>query len=74
MRTRLMLQNVRHRAMITPVSPLYVIGSFKLARVTEQFIIRLKLFPNGTVYRIGIQIQCFMQIHASKKFQFDMNN
>jgi len=37
-----LLSNVRHRAMITPVSPL--LTRLILARVAGQFIVRLKLF------------------------------
>jgi len=37
-----MLSNVRHKAMITPVSPLPT-SLFTLSRVTRQFIVRLKL-------------------------------
>jgi len=43
-RTRVLL---RHRAVITPVSLLRMLGSYVLARVTGQFFVRLKLFSNG---------------------------
>jgi len=45
LRTRQLLRTLRHRA-ITPVSS-RVLGTFKIARVTGQFIVRLKLFSNG---------------------------
>jgi len=39
-----LLSNARHRAMITPASPLSILGSFILARVAGQFFIRLKYY------------------------------
>jgi len=42
-------------------------GSFMLAWVTGQFIVRM-----GTVHRIGIQIQFSLQIHCLKNIQADM--
>jgi len=42
-------------------------GSFMLACVTGQFIVRM-----GTVHWIGIQIQFSLQIRCLKNIQFDM--
>ena len=46
MGARPLLRNARHRTVIMPVN-LHVLGPFKLARVTRQFIVRLKVFSNG---------------------------
>jgi len=51
MTTSPLLSNVRHRAMITPVSPLLTrLGSFILARVAEQLIVCLKLFSKWELF------------------------
>jgi len=62
-----LLSNVRHRAMITSVSP-------PLARlihispscwtIYRSFDIILEM---GTVHWIGVQIQCSIQVHCFKK-------
>jgi len=63
-----LLRNARHRTMITPVNPLRLglTGSFILARVTGQFIVRLKLFSNGYC-PLEFKSTCSMQTHCFKK-------
>jgi len=46
-----LLSNVRHRAMITPVSPLFT----RLIHISPSFEIILEM---GTVRWIGLRIQC----------------
>jgi len=65
--TRRLLRNERHRAMITPVSPLLT----KLIHISPSywtiycsFEIILKM---GIVHWIGLQIQCSKQTHCFKK-------
>jgi len=42
--TSSLLNNLRHRALITPVNHLLKLGLYIIARVVEQFIVPLKLF------------------------------
>ena len=52
--------------------PCCVLGSFILARVGRLFMVRLKLFSEREL-SIGLEIQCFMQIHRFRNIQFDRN-
>jgi len=52
---------------------LCVLGSFILARVTGQLIVRLKLFSNGAVHRLEFKYNALRQSIASKNLQSDMN-
>jgi len=65
-----LLSNARHRAVITPVSPLSI-GSFILARVAGQFFIRLKLLSKWELPE-GLNFRC--KFIASKNIQFDINS
>ena len=67
MRTSTLLSNVRHRAMLTPVSPLrtrLIHISPSCWTIYHSFEIILKM---GTVHWIRLQIQCSLQIHCFKK-------
>jgi len=68
-----LLSNVRHRAMITPVTPLCLLSSFVLARVAGQFIVRLKLFSKWEL-SIGLDFKSNAQYKsiASKNIQSNM--
>jgi len=61
-----LLSNVRHRAMITPVSPLLT-GLIHISpiywRIYCWFELVLKM---GTARWIGLQMQCSTQFHCSK--------
>jgi len=62
-----LLSNVRHRAMITPVSALVtrlIHISPSCCTIYRSFEIHLEM---GTVSWIGLQIQCSLQIHCFKK-------
>jgi len=54
------------------LQPCCVLGSFILARVGRLFMVRLKLFSEREL-SIGLEIQCFMQIHRFRNIQFDRN-
>jgi len=70
-----LLSNARHRAMITPVSPLSILGSFILARVAGQFFIRLKLFSKWEVSMgLDFKSNVLCKSIASKSIQFDINS
>ena len=62
-----MLSNVRHRAMITPLSPLLT----RLIHISPSCWAIYRLFEiilqMGTVRWIGPQIQCSIQIRCFKK-------
>jgi len=67
MRTRPLLHNVHHRAMITSVSPLrtrliHISPSYRTIYRSFEIILEM-----GTVHWIGIQIQCSIQVHCFKK-------
>jgi len=67
MRTRSMLRNARHRAMITSVSVvctkiIHINPSFW--KINRSFEI---IFENENCPQIGIQIQCSIQMHCLKK-------
>jgi len=47
MKSRPLLHNQRHRAMITPVLCVVVARLIHISRITGQFIVGLKLFSNG---------------------------
>jgi len=57
--------------MLTAVNPL---GSFVLARVTGQFIVRLKLFSKWVRF-IGLELKSnvLYESNASKNIQSDVN-
>jgi len=62
-----LLINVRHSAMITPVSPpltRFIHISPICWTIYRSFEI---IFEMGTVHWIELQIQCFIQIHCFKK-------
>jgi len=62
-----LLSNVRHRAMLTPVSPLHtrlIHISLSCWTIYHSFEIILKM---GTVHWIRLQIQCSVQMHCFKK-------
>jgi len=66
MTTSPLLSNVRHSAMIVPISPL----STRLTHINPscwKIFMRLKLFKIRTVHGIGFQIQCSLQIHCFTK-------
>jgi len=68
------LSNVRHRAMLTPVSPLrtrLIHISPSCWKIYRSFEIILEM---GTVHWIGLHIQCSVQIHCFKKHsvQFEL--
>jgi len=68
-----LLSNVRHRAMITPVSLLLtrlIHISPSCRTICRLFEIHLEM---GTVSWIGLQIQCSIKSIASKNIQSDMN-
>jgi len=72
--TSLLLSNVRHRAVITPVSPLliriiHISPSYSTFYLSFEIILEM-----GTVHWVGLQIQCSMQIHCFKNIQSDMNS
>ena len=71
MGARLLSRNARHRRMITPVNPprlrlrlIHISPSYQT--VYRSFIV-WNYSGMGTVYWIGIQIQCSMQTHCFKK-------
>ena len=67
MMTSPLLSNIRHRAMITPVSPLLtrlIHISPSCWTIYRPFEIILEMV---TVYWIGLQIQCTIQIHCFKR-------
>jgi len=68
-----LLSNVRHRPMITPVSPLLT-SSFILTRVTGQLFVRLKLFSKWKL-SIWLDFKCnvLYKSIASKNIKSDMN-
>jgi len=58
-----LLSNVRHRSMITPVS----LPLARLVHISPSCWAIYRLFEIITVRWIGLQIQCFIQIHCFKK-------
>jgi len=60
MRTDPLLRNLRHRAMIAPVSPLRtrLIHISPTAELLDNLSFAWNYSPTGTVHRNGIQIQC----------------
>ena len=67
MRTRPLLRDVRHKAMIAPVSPL----STRLIHISPSYWTIYRSFEIilewGTVHWLGIRSQYSMQIHCFKK-------
>jgi len=58
-----LLSNVRHRAMIAPLSPLLT----KLIHISPSCWAIYRLFEIITVRWTGLRIQCSIQIHCFKK-------
>jgi len=60
--------------MITPVSPLSILGSFILARVAGQFFIRLKLLSKWELsMEVDFNSNVLGKSIASKNIQSDIN-
>jgi len=74
--TRRLLRDEVYRTVTTPVGyVLSLLGSFMLARVTGQFIVRLKLFSKREL-SIGLDFKSnvLYKSIASKNTQSDMNS
>ena len=69
-----LLSNACHRAMITLISPLSILGSFILARVAGQFFVRLKLLSKWEL-SMGLDFKSNVPCKsiASKNIQSDVN-
>jgi len=72
--TSTLLNNVHHRAKITPWSVFCLLGSFILARVVGQFIVRLKFISKWELF-LGLDLKSnvLYKSIASKNIQSDMN-